>query len=179
MADGELLLSPSELGVVLLDRHPLRFERRDDVIDHRGGHVHAGRGEATTVVDGGELISGLDRERPFGLEGRDQRKIVVIGGAGDHALEERPAVGGVGLAVERLHVDQHGGGVGRVGRDGEGARVGHEPDLAHRPHALDAREVIQHGEGLHRERQADSASSRSRRSLMPALLPRMMPSLSQ
>src|SRR5256886_5991780 len=43
MTDGELLLSPSKLGVILLDRHPLRFERRDDVVDHRGGDVHAGR----------------------------------------------------------------------------------------------------------------------------------------
>ena len=157
VTDGELLLSPSELGVVLLDRHPLRFERRDDVIDHRGGHVHARRGETATVVDGGELLAVLDRERPFGLERCDERKVVVVGGAGDHALEERPAIGGVGLAVEGLHVDQHGGSVGGVGCDGECARVGHEPDLADGPHALDAREMIQHGEGLHRDRQADSA----------------------
>ena len=156
VTNGQLLLAPAQLGVVLLDRHPLGFERGDDFIDHGGGHVHAGRGEAATVIDRGEELAVFDGQRPFGLEGRNQGEVVLVGGAGDHALEETAPIGGVGLAIQRLHVDEDGARVRRVGGDGEGGRVRHQPDLANRTHAVDAGQVVEHSEGLHGDGQADA-----------------------
>ena len=147
--DGELLLTPAELGVVLLDRHPLGVERRHDLIDHRSRHVHPVRGEAAAVVDRDECIPFLAGERPLGFEGRHQFQ-VALGRPPDHAGEKSASVRGVGLAVQGHHVDQDDAGVRRVGRDLEGRRVGHQPDLADRPHALDRCQVVEHGERLHR-----------------------------
>jgi hypothetical protein len=81
---------------------------------------------------------------------------VVVGGSVDHALEESAAIGGIGLAVKRLHVDEDGAGVRGVRGDGEGGRVGHQPDLPDRTHTVDAGQVVEHGEGLHRDREADA-----------------------
>ena len=80
----------------------------------------------------------------------------MFGGSRDHALEEGAAVGGVGLAIERLHVDQNGAGMRRVGRDRERGRIGYEANFPDRAHAIDGRQVVEHGKGLHRQGQTDA-----------------------
>ena len=156
IANREFLLAPAELRIVLLDEHPLRFERGDDFVDDRSGDIHAGGREAAAVVDRDELLTFFARERPFGFEGGEQRQVVLRSGPRDHPLEEGAAVGGVGIAVERLHVDEDGSRVRRVGGDHERRRVRNESNLSDWTHAVDACEVIEHGEGLHRHGQANA-----------------------
>ncbi len=53
-------------------------------------------------------------------------------------------------------VDEHRPGVRRVGQHPERGRVGHEPQLADRAHALDRLEVVEAVHRLHRHRQPDA-----------------------
>src|SRR5438270_2418330 len=152
--DGELLLAPAQLRVVLLHREALQFQGLDDLQDDLGGAVHAVGREAPASIDRLIEVAVLAGQRPLRLECRDQAQ-VPLGRLLDHSLEEGAAVGGVGLAVEADQVDQDDAGFGRVGCDGEGGRVGDESDLSDRSHPLHGGQVIEHGEGLHRHRQAD------------------------
>ena len=54
---------------------------------------------------------------------------------------------------------------GAYGQHGEGARVGHEPDLADRAHPLDGLELVEHVHRLHRHREADAVGDAAAQAL--------------
>ena len=94
-------------------------------------------------------------ERPLGLESGKHGQ-VAFGRADDHSFEECAPIGGIRHTVQRDHVHQDCTGMRRIGRDHERRRVRDETDLADGTHTFVRREMVEHGERLHRERQTDA-----------------------
>ena len=139
--DGELMLAVAEFGVVVLDREILRLERGDEFHGEVVRQVEAGGGVAQAVVDrdqpvrdrrpGGGGLAAAEGE--LGLE-RGLHRVSLAGQLDDGLLEERPRAGLPRRSVRPHQVGQHRPGAGGIGEHYEGIRVGHDTDLADRPH---------------------------------------------
>ena len=157
MGGRDLLLAVAELGVVLLERDLLRLERRGERVDVVLRRRHADGREAEARVDRRErpALVVADRQRELVLEGRLEPR-AARRQRGGHALQEPALVDGRDAAVQGLLVGEHRPRARGVGEHAERAGVGHEADLAHRPHPLDALEVVEAVHRLHGDRDADA-----------------------
>jgi hypothetical protein len=149
------VLAVTELRVVLGERDVLGVEGRDQRVDRRGGSGHPGRREAqggvewdrTPVVEPGQGELVLDRGPELQA---------ALGEPGHHPVEELTRAGVVRDAVETHVIDEHRRRPRRVRQHRERRRVGHEPDLAHRAHALDRLQLVERVHRLHRHGQPDA-----------------------
>ena len=140
----------------------LRLQRLNQVHGEVVGALETGRGVAQAVVGGDQPVRAARRirhalaERELRLEGRLQR-VTLRRELGDGLLEERPRARLPRLPVRPHQVRGHRGRAGRVGQRYERPRVGLDPDLADRAHALDRLEMVEHVHRHHRDRVPDPA----------------------
>ena len=162
--DGNLVLAVAELRVVVLDGEALLLERPGEFHGEVVRQVEAGGGVAQAVVErdepvrdggpGGGGLAAADGE--LGLE-RGLHRVAFAGQVGDGLLEERPSARLPWRPVRLDQVREHGPGARGVGERDERAGVGHDPDLADRPHPGYRLQLVEHGHGHHRHGVPDAA----------------------
>src|SRR5512132_1225355 len=156
MTDGDLLLSVTQLGVVLLQDDLLSLQRRRQLVRVILRGRHGDRREAEARVNRNELAVLPSCERELALE-RGAQDEPPLGEAGLHPFQERALTDGGGLAVEVDVVGHNGTRLRGVGQNSEGGEVWDEPDLPDRAQPFDRLELIESVHRLHRDRQPDAA----------------------
>ena len=128
----------------------------DHIVYDQRGFLHARRAETQRLVGRHHFAVLLAAQDEFVFK-RCLHNDAARCRTSDHALQEGARAGGPRLSVEGQQVGGHGRRAGDKGQDLEGGRVGHDADFADRPHSLEGLELVEHGEGLHRHRQAHAA----------------------
>ena len=132
MGGGDLLLAVAELGVVLLERDPLRLERRRQLVDVVLRRRSSRSSRSTAHESTGTYSPSTARgQRELVLE-RGAELQPALGQPALHALEKRALARRGRRAVEPTWSVSTRADVRGVGQDPECLEVGHQPHLADR-----------------------------------------------